>query len=518
MGMLKLNEVIDQFSEQDFNELYENAPCGYVTVTPDGAIVKVNKTFCTSLGLKKTAVQHGRFIQDFLFNPDSSFTTEQFLELVSIEGKMMTFKTSATPVHDHKGTLRFYRLSLLDISEQKKWCNKLKMTSNFGAKVFSSLDFKATLNNITDMVCSDLADGCMIDLFRNQNLVRVAEAHNISEKKIVMMSILKGQMVIDSVLENKVILLNDLDDPEIDPYYREEVLFLKKYDVQSIVIIPLVLTGRKIGAISFINTQKNKIFHEDRIVLLNVLCTHISSALERSRLHESVAAEARNRYDLISLASHKIRTPLTSVKLQLQTTLKKINASDATSIKRSEVERFLDKLNMFINKISEQVDTMIDLNEINKKIELHKERVSLRQMIYGVENSLSQSFEEAGCDVSIHAHIDVKAMLDSSRIKKVVEMVLKNAMNFGKGSPIKIRLYHHKGFAILEVKDYGPTVDTADEFDIFHRKANRLGSIETESLRLELRLSMTIIQEHGGYMEVERDDDGGNALMVYLPA
>lgn len=512
MGSLNIqtNEYDDDL---DLIDLYENAPCGYLSLSPVGSVLRINQTFCTFLEKKKSEVEQARYFQDFLSAASCLLFEDQFLtqeemvlEIESPRGKAHIFNIKLKKVNDSYGQLKLVRLTLLDITEQKKWCEKLKTTSTFGIKVSNSLDYEETLNNILEMICSQLADGCLIDVFRNQSLMRVGEEHNIIDKKIVMMSILKGQLVIDAVLENKIVLLNNMDDPGLNALYEDEIQFLKKCDIQSLLIIPLVLSGRKIGAISFVNTESNKIFHEDRVTLLKGLCTHISSSLERSRLHESVAVEAKNRYDLISLASHKIRTPLTSLKLQLQASLKKIAASDATTMKRAEVERFLDRINLYMNTITESVDKMIDLNEINQKIVLHKERINLREMVFEVQRSMIPLFNEAKCDVSLWADTDVWPMVDSARLKKVIAQIFTNAMRLGRGRPISITLTRVPGHAVLHVKDCGPS------------DANGLGSIETESLRLEMRLSTTIIEEHGGFVEVEVDKDGGNSLSMYLPA
>lgn len=503
MGILKLQN--DHLSEQDLLDLYEHAPCGYASISLDGVILKVNETFCRFLQREKDQLENLLQFQDLLTVTSRaefarhSMDTEMTLELKSSIGKINYFKVSSRRVRD------IVRLTLVDISEQKKWCEKLKTTSKFGLRVSDSLDYKTTLHNITEMICSQLADGCLIDVFRNQNLHRVGEGHYNPDKKIVMMSLLKGKIIIDAVIENKEVILNDLNDPDLDVAYRDEIEILKKFGIQSLVIIPLVLSGRKIGAMSFVNTEYSKVFHEDRITLLRGLCTHISSALDRSRLHETVIAEARNRYDLISLASHKIRTPLTSLKLQLQTSLKKIAASDASSIKRAEVERFLSRLTLYMNNISEQVDNMIDLNEINQKIVLHKERINLRELVFEVERLLIPAFEEAQCEVNLWADTDIWPMIDPERVKKVIKHIFVNSLKFGKGRPVQITLSHLKGFALLQVKDFG------------QRNTESLGSIETESLRLDMSLSLTIIEEHGGSIESEVGVDGAHTLSVYLP-
>lgn len=503
MGILKIQN--DNFDEQDLLDLYEHAPCGYVSLSLDGVILKVNQTFCQFLQKEKDQLEKILRFQDLLTSPSRAIFERQMfdqgmtLELRSSFGKIHFFKVSCKKVKE------VLRLTLVDISEQKKWYEKLKTTSRFGLKVSESLDYKTTIDNITEMICAQLADGCLIDVFRNQNLHRVGEGHYNPDKKIVMMALLKGKLVIDAVIENKEVILNDLNDSSIDPIYKDEIEILKKFGIQSLVIIPLVLSGRKIGAISFVNTDYNKIFHEDRITLLRGLCTHISSALDRSRLHETVAIEAKNRYDLIALASHKIRTPLTSLKLQLQASLKKISASEASAIKRAEVERFMSRLTVYMNNISEHVDNMIDLNEINQKFVLYKERVNLRELVFEVERSLIPAFEEAHCEVHLWVETDIWTMLDPERIKKIINHIFVNSMKYGRGRPVQITLNRIKGFALLQVKDFG------------QRKTDGLGSIESESLRLDMRLSLTIIEEHGGSMESEVDKDGAHTLSVYLP-
>ena len=52
--------------EESAEELYESAPCGYVSTTPDGRIVKVNETFVGWVGCKREELLAGRRFADFL--------------------------------------------------------------------------------------------------------------------------------------------------------------------------------------------------------------------------------------------------------------------------------------------------------------------------------------------------------------------------------------------------------------------------------------------------------------------
>ena len=57
--------VLRRLLVEDPADLYENAPCGYLSTLPDGTVVKVNRTFCAWTGRPSEKVLGARF-QDLL--------------------------------------------------------------------------------------------------------------------------------------------------------------------------------------------------------------------------------------------------------------------------------------------------------------------------------------------------------------------------------------------------------------------------------------------------------------------
>ncbi|HLI54609.1 MAG TPA: SpoIIE family protein phosphatase [Acidimicrobiales bacterium] len=79
-------EFFDALLEDDPNELYENAPCGYLSTRPDGTIVKVNQTFLTWTGFRRDELVGRRRLQDLLAVGDRIFYETHYAPLLRMQG------------------------------------------------------------------------------------------------------------------------------------------------------------------------------------------------------------------------------------------------------------------------------------------------------------------------------------------------------------------------------------------------------------------------------------------------
>src|SRR4051794_6686362 len=71
--------------DDDPGELYEHAPCGYLTTLPDGTIVKVNETFLSWTGYERTALVGRRRFRDLLSAGDKIFYETHYAPLLSMQ-------------------------------------------------------------------------------------------------------------------------------------------------------------------------------------------------------------------------------------------------------------------------------------------------------------------------------------------------------------------------------------------------------------------------------------------------
>ncbi len=122
----------------DLEDLFDNAPCGYIAAGADGRITKVNSTFCKWLGREKSTFIGHRF-QDFLniagkiyyethFAPlmrMQGYFNEVALDLVRDDGATLPVLVNAIERRDDAGNLRFIRITIFNASDRRRYEREL---------------------------------------------------------------------------------------------------------------------------------------------------------------------------------------------------------------------------------------------------------------------------------------------------------------------------------------------------------------------------------------------------------
>jgi len=127
--------------EEDLEDLYENAPCGYLSLRPDGRIAKVNRTFCRWTGytpeeLVGTRLHDllniaGRIFYETHFAPllrMQGFFDEVALDLVGKDGAPFPVLVNATEKRDEGGAPLFVRLMVFNARDRRRYERELLKT------------------------------------------------------------------------------------------------------------------------------------------------------------------------------------------------------------------------------------------------------------------------------------------------------------------------------------------------------------------------------------------------------
>lgn len=123
---------------EDLEDLYENAPCGYLSMKPDGAIVKVNATFCAWTGFGREELL-GKKLRDYLSIPGRIFLETHLTPLLRMQGWVnevaLDFNTSgggrlpvlanAVERRDEAGQAMFVRLTVFPAVERRRFEREL---------------------------------------------------------------------------------------------------------------------------------------------------------------------------------------------------------------------------------------------------------------------------------------------------------------------------------------------------------------------------------------------------------
>ncbi len=235
--------------------------------------------------------------------------------------------------------------------------------------------------------------------------------------------------------------------------------------------------------------------------------------LVRDLLEKQV--EATNiRDEFISIASHELKTPLTSLKLQTQMAKKQLNRDEHLTSER--INKQLDYTVRQIDRLNKLVDDMLDVSRIGTgKLILQKKTISLSDLLEELIDRFTPQFEAVGCELKTSIATDIKGTWDSYKIEQVVNNLFSNAIRYSPHKKIEISLKSQADKAILSVKDHGPGIDPENHERIFERFER--ASDSSSGLGLGLYITKQIIGLHRGRIRVESELGKGTNFIVELP-
>lgn len=231
------------------------------------------------------------------------------------------------------------------------------------------------------------------------------------------------------------------------------------------------------------------------------------------KLEEALIA----RDQFLSIASHELKTPLTSLKLQAQLTLRSLSMKKELPLDRQT--SMAHQTNELVGRLTRLIDDMLDVSRIKTgKLKLDKSHHELGDIVREVVFRMGVLFEEAGLPLpSIKTSENLMGEWDRFRLEQVIGNLLTNAIRYGKLSTIEINLIKKDARALLSVTDKGYGIAEADLTRIFGRFERAINSSEVSGLGLGLFISKEIVDSHGGKIWVESTVDEGSTFFVELP-
>ncbi len=243
----------------------------------------------------------------------------------------------------------------------------------------------------------------------------------------------------------------------------------------------------------------------------------IEAEIEERKAIETALSEAvRDREMFFSIASHELKNPLSVMNLQVQKQLRSLERSNVEKISIEEIKQTMEGIQKQTRKLVSLVDEMLDISRITSgKLELNLKDVNLCDLIVEVVNRLIPQFEEAKVSPpSIELCQESKLLLDPIRIEQVLTNLLTNALRYGEGKPIIIRLDSLESELRLSIKDHGMGIVKDMQDKIFNRFERATETSKGKGLGLGLYISKEIIKAHGGQIWVESEPGKGSTFYV----
>jgi nitrogen-specific signal transduction histidine kinase len=251
---------------------------------------------------------------------------------------------------------------------------------------------------------------------------------------------------------------------------------------------------------------------------LAVVFRGVGERRERESLRVAVgeAAESlRARDELFSMATHEIRTPLTSLRLHAQALLRGLmrEPPDLARARRAVVgvERQAERISML-------ADHLLDVSRIRSgRLEIERSRTDLGSVIRDVATRFGAEAAALGATIIIDGEPSVTGHWDSVRLEQIVANLISNALKFGEGKPIALELRSIGARALLTVRDHGPGIPEDEQARIFEPFERAKHARGTKGAGLGLWIVRRLVEAHGGTVRLASVVGRGTVLAVDLP-
>ncbi|MGE0396808.1 MAG: sensor histidine kinase [Kofleriaceae bacterium] len=246
----------------------------------------------------------------------------------------------------------------------------------------------------------------------------------------------------------------------------------------------------------------------DTYLVTRDLAARVALAVERAQA-VSALDDARRLAALGQFAAaiaHDIRTPLTSISLNVQILRRKLVLPDDD---REHLDIALEELARLDKSVAEILD-------FAKPVKIAAEQIDVGELIEDAAKGLTPVLSERGVALVCEPHRDLTIQGDPQRLRQVLANLVGNAADASKpGTQVKLRAVPaNDGHIAIEVEDKGRGIDLADLPRIF----DPFFTTRPDGTGLGLAICHKVVRAHGGDIRVRSTVGEGSTFTVVLPA
>ena len=215
----------------------------------------------------------------------------------------------------------------------------------------------------------------------------------------------------------------------------------------------------------------------------------------------------------IADASHELRTPITAIKGMVEI-LNRASFNDPDTLK--EFLKQIEKENNRLDKIVE--DLLLQSRLSANQVRLERSFISMHSFLEGIVYDKRREIQSSNIDVSVECSETLTIFADPFRLSQVFINLINNSINYTKNGSIHISCHKHEDKTHIIFEDNGAGMSPEILPHIFERFVRGDGARGRDNggTGLGLAITKSIIDAHGGMIEVQSDVGRGTRFIITL--
>jgi signal transduction histidine kinase/PAS domain-containing protein len=457
--------------------------------------------------------------------------------VIAREDRQIATSMSATPLHED-GKISGVIVTFRDITERRRLeeemqvqAERAQILADAGAFFSSNIDPVWVTQAIAERVAEVLGDWAAVILKSSDSTeLRVASIYHremaslgLAWSYIYRQPLVVGEGIIGQVVSTGYPSLtqnlgtNEAVAPGLEGGYHAAPMKLA-----SLLILPLRTRREMLGALVIAANDPDRAMNDEKLPLAEILAERAALAIENAKLYtEQVDARrkvedlSRLKDEFLSIASHELRTPVTSIKGYTQLAKTLIREHD---LKTSE--EYLDIALDQIDRMSRLILELLDVSRIETgRLEIRREPIPWTTFVSDVVHRHHTAVSDRRFQLNVP--VGHKRVLgDRDRLEQVLGNLMENAVKYSPdGSEILVTVEDRGDQVVTSVADRGigiPTDELGQVFERFHR-GRQVSSTNYGGLGLGLYITKQIVERHGGTIWVESREGQGTTFSFSLP-
>jgi signal transduction histidine kinase len=291
-----------------------------------------------------------------------------------------------------------------------------------------------------------------------------------------------------------------LSDPHVMLGIQQRIGFTR------LATVPVVdREGNLVGTLGVYDPVEERDFGQGDIEALQLLAHQVAIAIENARLNQMKDA-------FLSIVSHELKTPVTSIKGFTQMLQRRIARGTL-----EEGTRYLAVINQQADRLTALINDLLDLSRIQMgRFNFETELLDYSRLVREVVSEMQLIVPDN--PIMIDAPNGLMVRGNSNRLHQVLVNLIDNAVKYGpEGGVIHVAVALHGEVATTCVRDEGSGLPTGEEDSVFSPYYQLQRGNQATGLGLGLYISRQIVEAHGGTIWLDAEE-GVTKFCFTVPA